>query len=432
MVKDGVVTGISNKPNVKNPGLFGYLKEIYPEALPESTDEVLVSLLDGLIRFFGPIPRAVFQALFSSFTPQVIAHNVVLSIGIQELRTTVLGIAAHPERFPDVHSPSHRLVAIDNVGSLEFPELQVKFKSETIGIEISRRLSDKSQYRDEMCSLIKDLLEIPQGKGLAGNLFEPLAHYGIMNPQKVPRGSWKLQLMTFVNGTNPKFVFQPNAETIVGFPKVKRSKIFFNQTKIHELQLDNNTYYIPNTTNHPFFDSFVVRLDFDAPSACLWLLQMTTSDLHRGSFKGYAVIQSIIKQILNQLRHPPPTKKRKLATTKGKKAKEPKLATGKGKWKAEEAEELKLAIDKGKKKAEEAEGEAEEEAEEPKLAADKGKRKAEDAEEPLVTVHYVVVRPEGLIDDSDPPTWVLPEGWDTNIVRVNHQGNGYLLECPLA
>ena len=27
-------------------------------------------------------------------------------------------------------------------------------------------------------------------------------------------------------------------------------------------------------------------------------------------------------------------------------------------------------------------------------------------------VHYYVVdRPQSLIDDSDPPTWALPEGW---------------------
>ena len=339
----------------------------------------------------------------------------------------MLGIAANPEeKFSDVQSPSHSLVAIDNVGSLESPELRLKFKSEYIGIEISRRLSDKSQLRDDVCLLIKDLLEIPQATGLAGNLFEPLAHYGIMNPNNIRhRGPWILQSMTLVNGTNPKFVFQPDAETIVGFPKVKRSKIFFNQTKIHELPLDNDAYYIPNATNHPFFDSFIVHLDFDAWSARLWLLQMTTSDLHRGSSKGYVMIRSIIKQILNLLKNQLPA------------AKKPKLATGKEKWKAEEAEELKLAIDKGKKAAEEPKIAADrgkrkaEEAEEPKLAADKGKRKAEDAEEPSVVVHYVVVRPQSLIDGSDPPTWALPEGWDSNIARINHQGRGCLLEYPL-
>ena len=150
--------------------------------------------------------------------------------------------------------------------------------------------------------LIKDLLEIPQAKGLAGNLFEPLAHYGIMNPNNIRhRGPWILQSMTLVNGTNLKFVFQPDAETIVGFPKVKRHKIFFNQAKNHELPLDNNAYYIPNATNHPFsIPSF--HLDFDARSARLWLLQMTTPDLHRGSSKGYVMIRSIIKQILNLLK----------------------------------------------------------------------------------------------------------------------------------
>ena len=333
MVKNGVVDEISDKSDVQSPGLFKYLREIYPEALPGSIDEVFDSLLDGLIGLFGLIPRAVFQALFSGFNSQVVMHNVVLSIGIQKLRTTVLGIVANPEeKFPDVQSPSHRLFAIDNVGSLELPELRLKFKSECIGIEISRRLSDKSQSRDDVCSLIKDLWEIPQAKGIAGNLFEPLPHYGIMNPNNIRhRGPWTLQPMTFVNGTNPKFVLQPDTETIVGFPKVKRHKVFFDQAKIHELPLDNDAYYIPNATNHPFFDSFIVHLDFDARSARLWLLQMTTSDLHRGSSKGYVVIRSIIKQILNLLTNQlPAAKKPKLATKKGKeKAKEPKLATGK-------------------------------------------------------------------------------------------------------
>ena len=52
MVKKGVLDGISDKSNVQSPGLFKYLREIYPEALPGSTNEVFDSLLDGLIGLF--------------------------------------------------------------------------------------------------------------------------------------------------------------------------------------------------------------------------------------------------------------------------------------------------------------------------------------------------------------------------------------------
>jgi hypothetical protein len=67
-------------------------------------------------------------------------------------------------------------------------------------------------------------------------------------------------------------------------------------------------YYLPGATNFALFDSFMVDIDYPRRSAKLWIFQVTKSQLHRGSAKGYPLVRklvSILKKQLKGEREPP-------------------------------------------------------------------------------------------------------------------------------
>ncbi|KAM6501894.1 hypothetical protein JOM56_001871 [Amanita muscaria] len=328
-----------------NPGVFKFLEEIFPkEEPPKSFEEAFDILLNGLILRFGAIPRQVFRAMFVDFESVADNHDSALNTSFEELQK-----AADDLSRADARGPSHRLISLNNVGTLESKKLEIDFLSPVIAEKLTR-LFDESPVKAR--SMIKHFLTIPQTRGLAGSFFEPFAHRFILNPDKTD-GTWTLRLMSSRDDSNTFVLRDPeSSETVPGFPRIKRQLRSFHSNDLSLLGLYDDVYYTPTIINHPLFDSFVVNLRPLPSPQRLWLLQMTTSGSHKRSQKGYAVVQEIIERITGQREsdQPPPAKKPDL---KGK---------GKGK-----------------------------------------------AVEPLsVEVNYVLVRPAGEKEHK----WVLPEGWD--------------------
>lgn len=369
--------GNDGAPDFPNHGLNQFLQEVCPNQLPESTDDVFDILSDSLVSRFGPIPREVFRAMFNDFNGEVKSHHSALSVRFEELKQVVETMNLD-DQFPEHNASSHRIVSYSHIGPLESGECRIDFRSEWIAHKFSEQLCKESEK--ELRAMIRYFSSIPETGGLAGRLFEPLVHRGIIAPGTRSRGSWALKPMEFNDSTtSPSFVVPDpeSPETVDGFSKIKRVRVLFHPQRLSNdlaSQNCNTAYYIPNTPNHPLFDSFVVNLDFNAGSGELWLLQMTTSDVHKGSAKGYLVVRQIIRRIqeilIVQMRQDPddaqPAKKQR---------KEP----------------------------------------------------------PVVKVHYVLVRSTGQLVQEEPTLskWVLPNGWHINTQQVDHRGDGYLLEFPL-
>lgn len=135
-------------------------------------------------------------------------------------------------------------------------------------------------------------------RGLVGSLFEPFAHRILVNADETD-GTWGLKMMHSRDDSNVFTLLDPeSSETISGFPKIKRKLVSFRSKDLPPLY--ENVYYIPTLTNHPLFDAFLLSFSPSGLTQRLWLLQMTTSKLHRGSHMGYAVINEIIAQINQQ------------------------------------------------------------------------------------------------------------------------------------
>ena len=271
---------------VTNPGLVEFLQKIFQEeGPPESFNEAFDILLNGLVSRFGVIPRQIFRAMFDSFKKVVEVHNSALSMSFEELQKAADGLARE-DPFADVKGPSHRVISLSNVGTLESKVLQVNFLSPIISEMFSKRLWDESQVTAR--SMIKHFLAMPQTRGLADSIFEPFAHRFIANPGETG-GTWALRLMSSSEDSNSFVLRDPESpETVPGFPRIKRELLSCQFKDLGHLY--DNVYY---TLNHPPFDSFIIGFSTPPEAQRLWLLQMTTSGLHKGSQKGYLVAQNI-------------------------------------------------------------------------------------------------------------------------------------------
>jgi hypothetical protein len=103
----------------------------------------------------------------------------------------------------------------------------------------------------------------------------------------------------------PKFVVPPEAslDNEVKLDQGTRKTFNFEYVSdLSKLELDDKTYYLPDATNFALFDSFMVDIDYTRRSATLWIFQITKSQLHRGSAKGYPHVRKLISILKNQLR----------------------------------------------------------------------------------------------------------------------------------
>ncbi|KAM6489766.1 hypothetical protein JOM56_014789 [Amanita muscaria] len=291
---------------VSNRGLVNFLEEIFPKGAPESFEEAFGILLDGLVSRFGVIPRQVFNAMFVDFNGVADYHDSALNTSFEELQKAADDLS-RPEPSADARGPSHRLISLDNVGTLESKKLEVDFLSPVIAEKFFKRLLHESQVKAG--SMIKYFLAMTQTRGLAGMLFEPFAHRFIANPDET-NGTWGLRLMSSPDDSNSFVLHDPESrETVPGFPKIKRQPLSFHSEDLPPLY--ENAYYTPTIVNRPLFDSFVVDFPPLPRPQCLWLLQMSTSKSHKGSQMGYDVVEKIIERIELQREadQPPPAKK---------------------------------------------------------------------------------------------------------------------------
>lgn len=173
-----------------NPSVFKFLEEIFPkEGPPESFEEAFDILLNGLISRFGFIPRQVFRAMFVDFQRVADKHDSALNTSFEELQKAADDLSRE-DPSADAKGPWHRLISLNNVGTLESKKLEIDFLSPAIAEKFVTRLFDESQVKAR--STIKHFLTMPQTRGLAGSFFEPFAHRLILNPDNTD-GTWALR-----------------------------------------------------------------------------------------------------------------------------------------------------------------------------------------------------------------------------------------------
>jgi len=211
---------------------------------------------------------------------------------------------------------------------------------------------------------------IPEARGFAGRLLEPLAHRYIAN---ATGRFWPLTNMKSNDADPPHFTLvrgSPVPED-VRFIKVRRKMVKLQSTANLSTCLENNSYYVPEDPNFPLFNAFTIELDHAKNSAILWVLQMTTSRRHGGTTLSYRKIREIVAILKDKLREDPLLKKRKRVHEQA-------------------------------------------------------------TPTPLVQVRYLLVVAKDESEPKNLQWhWQFPKGWTQNRKRNDHSGKVYCLEVPL-
>ena len=170
-----------------------------------------------MISHFGPIPQDVIFAMNDFHTHKEL-HDEALFVRFQELEDTMQEII-RKRQFSQTTS-SHRIVCINPTGEIGEEQIwKINFKSTYIKEQLWKEYIGTSE--NEVRSFIKRFSSVPQWKGVAGMLFEPLVH------QEITRGtgSWSFyKMLESEVSESVKFVYDPSAVETCDFPKFHKTR----------------------------------------------------------------------------------------------------------------------------------------------------------------------------------------------------------------
>ena len=145
------------------------------------------------------------------------------------------------------------------------------------------------------------------GSTLAGRIFEPIAH-------QVFREGSALQYYPMTStaaGVEPptfSTLTTAPASDLPSFPGGRVDTTVDFKSKLSNVTLESNRYYVPAGTNHPLFDSFTI--DSISRPVVISVFQMTIASKHQGSAQSYFQIRRLkthVRKLFKDMGVTPPT-----------------------------------------------------------------------------------------------------------------------------
>jgi hypothetical protein len=279
-------------------------------------DNALEILVHNVTEEFGFAPRDVYSGLLG-FSDMKKQHAIaVRALDYARLETLVAKLSEDHGADDEEFSFSHKVIAMyPRVSGPEatFDDWAIDFKSVRIARQVveSMRLQEDAHLR-RMYNLF---YSIPGSSTLAGWCFEAIAHRLFSEgwksgcvPQAIPMAS-DGEVPPVFSTTSPAPAPDTSFTLLCAEPRVV-ARIDFNDSKLMDVTLDPKRYYIPNTPNHPLFDSFTIGPGSDFATV-ISILQITTSETHKGSGEGYLYIRNIIRRVRALLKEKNPETKAK-------------------------------------------------------------------------------------------------------------------------
>ena len=275
-----------------------------PQA-PMKVDNAFEILVKNAIEEFGFAPRDVYDGVFKLSETKMDHADELGRFDYDKLREIVETFSVEHGL---VYEQSHRVVVVfpHPPEDLSFDRWGIDFKSIRIRekmIELMLLHEDKSLR--EMYQFYRRI----NSSNLAGLLYEGIVHHVFSEgwrsgppPQPIRMGS---------NGCVPPiFSTDPGSSTpddTLFFKPLRAdtrraTRVDFTGRKLSGVTLDNDKYYIPTAANNPLFDSFTIDSDPSLDNVMISIFQVTISETHRGSAKGYPHIRKIMDHVRGLLK----------------------------------------------------------------------------------------------------------------------------------
>jgi len=267
-------------------------------------------LVRNAIEEVGYAPRDVYSCILSPDSTKADHASQVKGLTYEDLQRTVQSFTKDGG-LPEL---SHLVVAVwpCQLG-LHHANWSIGFKSNRIAKLVATTMRSAEVVHLQQTN---DLLrQIPATSAMAGQLFEAFAHRMFSKRWEGSKSPPQPTLMTS-NGAQPP-TFSSDASSSPP-PHPPRQPIRYSDrdtiyvdlpSNLSNVKLSSDRYYVPTAPNNPLFDSFTIDHDLDNHTVVLSIFQMTTSQKHGGSGKGYSYIQSVMTHIRTLLGDDPTTVK---------------------------------------------------------------------------------------------------------------------------
>jgi hypothetical protein len=261
-----------------------------------SLDEVLDRILDNAIEAFGSAARDVYMAIF---TPEAAEEDI--NDAMSNMDYNALDEAVRRLNNVEGGDNSHRLFSME-VTDPTRRSFKVRFKSRYIRTKVLNHLEFLKNH--DIAATIRKLKQLSDSSSYAGTVYESHATRVLATGVAPSSGLVSMQTET------DKISFSIPRDTTVSpspFSRPRKRSYACSSNLPGELDFGDaegeslaDYIWIPMAQNNPLFDAFVIEFKFDDShqkiDAAVWVLQVTLSRVHRGSSKGYEMIDVIRKK----------------------------------------------------------------------------------------------------------------------------------------
>jgi len=266
-----------------------------------NVDCAIDHLVSNAIADYGFAPQVVYAAIFEPSVTNERHERAIGEFSYSALETLVKDLRRDGSLSTDV---SHYLISVSPIMRYARHPLDnwlIAFKS----IRIAKRLVVEMMKKDDqrLRETYGFFNRMAETSGLAGWVFEALAHRTLCKASNSVAAS--SGVMHSNEKETPTFstAIPSSASAIPQLPALPisdngRKETLIDLTRsLDDFQAKSDIYYIPEATNNPLFDSFTVTVDPSQSTALISVFQMTISETHCGSSKGYSLIRKIMGRV---------------------------------------------------------------------------------------------------------------------------------------
>ena len=258
-------------------------------------EAVLKKILDNAIADFGLSARDVYKGIFEGYR-----HEMTMELNAWSYDSLVGALEKCLKQDAPSNELSHTLFSIDTPTALGYAhEIRVDFKSNWIKKQIEKRLDSLDWFN--LRKRLHDIAFSPAAGSVQGKLYEYFA-IRVLSEGKSDANNWLKSMERKRKDGSETYTVATLQGRAHPFNRVReRQAVEFRTMKSLDEQLNSldNFFWIPETSNNPFFDAFAI--DFEDRTGTIlpiiWVIQATISPRHAGSAKGGDLITRIKSKV---------------------------------------------------------------------------------------------------------------------------------------
>ncbi|GJJ07106.1 hypothetical protein Clacol_001306 [Clathrus columnatus] len=249
-------------------------------------DGALEVLVHAAIQDSGPVARDVYECIFLPPLALKNRANTIAVVTYENLQ--VLSKSFQAEfTFPE-QSISHRIITVDpvpddSVDAYEqfYDEWKIEYQSIQIVRDMAQKLEKEKDKR--LAELYGFFRSSTQSSILASSIHEHISHRTLRTDAR--RNLDLVQMRGDITVDAPVLVtdFEKDERSDERLPGRDRREVHFRGPDFSSPTTED--YYIPQRSNFPLFDSFLVEQQNN--KVTLWVFQMSVSLVHGGSREGF-------------------------------------------------------------------------------------------------------------------------------------------------